>query len=587
MTTGEAKEQAAEGEGVGARGKEGDGVKGKEGEVKTFCVPVLRVIKQAQQQHGLRHGDYQRYRGYCSRRVRRVRKALKFVQGDKKHFRKKEVTPDLVTDDRFLLITLMTAERAWSYFMQLKEEANSEPRKRFHMMARLRKAVKYAQMLEMICQETTACDAMTKLEAQAYSAWMAGTLHFELQSWRSSLEELTRAKTIYEKLMDALPEEDREAYQAKLVEIRPSLRFCAYNIGDESAVEDLRAMREQGGEGIDHLIAQTRERQATTLSELTWKGKTIPVRNEKVRMFLLELAEMESHLDKEVDPENRISVLEDLLLKCKDAQQVIRDEAKADPSISRRGVESSSMAAVSGTPSSLQHLSAYLSWIRLSKTSEKVLAMIDSCHSRGKKPQDFIRLYENLLQCHSEILALATNMGDEEDMAQVNARITACKALRTFFIALALNGAKRWAECMAMCQRAQEYARSALPSLKDGDPLKSRIGDLEHKAEAEKLAAHANVVMGGEGAQEEEGDTTTSSEQYLINRLEEWSLQQDTTKLVPLPPPLEPVPCKPLFFDLALNHVTAPSLAEEIEEKQSATPGGISGFVKGLWGWKK
>lgn len=41
---------------------------------------VFRITKDAQQQHGLRHADYQRYRGYCSRRIRRLRKVLKIPQ---------------------------------------------------------------------------------------------------------------------------------------------------------------------------------------------------------------------------------------------------------------------------------------------------------------------------------------------------------------------------------------------------------------------------------------------------------------------------------------------------------------------------
>lgn len=54
-----------------------------------YTLPLLKMIKEAQQQHGLRHGDYQRYRTYCSSRLHRVRKVLHFVQGDKKHFKKK------------------------------------------------------------------------------------------------------------------------------------------------------------------------------------------------------------------------------------------------------------------------------------------------------------------------------------------------------------------------------------------------------------------------------------------------------------------------------------------------------------------
>lgn len=49
--------------------------------------------------------------------------------------------------------------------MQLKQEANTEPRKRFHLLARLRKAAKHGEQLEKLC-ESPRVDAKTKLEAQ-------------------------------------------------------------------------------------------------------------------------------------------------------------------------------------------------------------------------------------------------------------------------------------------------------------------------------------------------------------------------------------------------------------------------------------
>lgn len=39
--------------------------KAEEIEVKLFSVDILRLIRDAQKQHGLRHGDFQRYRGKC------------------------------------------------------------------------------------------------------------------------------------------------------------------------------------------------------------------------------------------------------------------------------------------------------------------------------------------------------------------------------------------------------------------------------------------------------------------------------------------------------------------------------------------
>ena len=61
----------------------------EEEDTKQISLKVLSLIKEAQQKHGLRHADYQRYRGYCSRRLRRIRKAVGLVQGEKKKFNKK------------------------------------------------------------------------------------------------------------------------------------------------------------------------------------------------------------------------------------------------------------------------------------------------------------------------------------------------------------------------------------------------------------------------------------------------------------------------------------------------------------------
>jgi signal recognition particle subunit SRP68 len=147
-----------------------------------------------------------RYRGYCARRIARVRKSTKLVQGEKKKFIKKEVDVDnIAKDSKTLQIPLMSTERAWAYAMQLKFEMNTEPRKKYHMVNRLRKAAKEAEKLDALVAEAgERCDARTKLETKAYAAWIKGTLLFELQQWKEAAADLTAARAIYEKLASAL-----------------------------------------------------------------------------------------------------------------------------------------------------------------------------------------------------------------------------------------------------------------------------------------------------------------------------------------------------------------------------------------------
>lgn len=55
-------------------------------------------------------------------------------------------------DERFLHIPLMLSERCWSYAMQLRQESNTEPRKKFHLVQKLRKACIYSMQLEELCK---------------------------------------------------------------------------------------------------------------------------------------------------------------------------------------------------------------------------------------------------------------------------------------------------------------------------------------------------------------------------------------------------------------------------------------------------
>ncbi|TKR70780.1 hypothetical protein L596_022758 [Steinernema carpocapsae] len=153
-------------------------------------VSILHIIKDAQQKHGLRHKDYDRYMGYCGRRIERVRTSLKFkhtLKGKRKNakFTLRPVTVESITEERFFDVVLFEAERCWAYAMALKQEAenDAESRKKFHKIRKLRKAVKHATQLEALAKQCDRADAATKLESQAYTAWIKGSLAFESHKW--------------------------------------------------------------------------------------------------------------------------------------------------------------------------------------------------------------------------------------------------------------------------------------------------------------------------------------------------------------------------------------------------------------------
>ncbi|CAL8289195.1 unnamed protein product [Arctogadus glacialis] len=558
---------------------------------------ILQIIKDSQQQHGLRHGDYQRYRGYCSRRLRRLRKTLGFKMGNRHKYTGKKITEEMLSDSRYLLLVLMEAERSWSYAMQLKQEANTEPRKRFHLMSRLRKAAKHGQKLEKLC-ESPSIDAKTKLEAQAYTAYLTGMVEFELQEWKPAMEAFNKCKTIYEKLASAFTEELAVLYHQRVEEISPNIRYCAYNIGDQNAINDLMQMRLIGGGGnmmaekLEALITQTRAKQAATMSEVEWRGRTLPVKIDKARIFLLGLADNEAAIAQASNEDTKEHLYETLLSECRDTIQAVREELKAEKQ-RERGPD-----ADTGKVSNLQFLHSYLSYIKLCTVVKRNESMAHTLQAklkdphndenkRGPKPQDLIRLYEIILQSLAE---LSTLQGLEEDhtfQKEMALKTLVYKAYRCFFIAQSYVLVKKWSEALVLYERVLKYAKEVQSKAKSiGDKELPDVQELIAEVNAEKYSLQAAAILDTEEVNEAPAERPVKDNTPLCDRLETFRLDPALVgkqpNLVHFPPGFQPIPCKPLFFDLALNHVAFPPLDDKVEQKGK---GGLTGYIKGIFGF--
>ncbi|CAK8697291.1 unnamed protein product [Clavelina lepadiformis] len=590
-----------------------------------FSVDILHVIKDAQAQHGLRHGDYQRYHGYCNRRLKRIRKVLKFKMGEKRKVIPKKVTENIFTDPRYILMLLMTSERAWSMAMYLKQEANSQPRKRHHMVEKMRKAVSCAMELNKLCEDSEKVDPRTKLEAQAYGAYMNGVLMFELKEWEAAMALFRKTQTIYRKLSETMSKEEQPVYLNMIEEIGPNIRYCAYTIGDQSAIDDLMQMHGTGRQDpllagkLDSLIAESRERKAASMSEIIWRGRKIRIKNNKVRLFLIGVKDFDKDLDAVEDAgrDSRIEMYDQVLTECKDALQCTKEDIKLDPH--------SKATEKADTVSDLQFLHSYLSYIRLNKTIQRNRLLVDDLRAKSPlslltgsnpeemaagdtgrkvpKPTDFIRLYDGIIQNLGEVVGLPGVAGDADLQGEVDAQKIAFQAFRCFYIAQAYVDDKKWAEAMALYDRVLEHSKKTIKMLQDVtctefDLLNtSSIEDLIETIAFNRYRVHASAVLEGVQSQEKDEskvDTTVP----LLERMNIYyedpavsslSVNKPNSKVPKLtsafPPSFEPVPCKPLFFDLALNHVTFPSLDSKLAQKPGQQKAGLSGLLSNIWGW--
>lgn len=380
-------------------------------------------------------------------------------------------------DERFLYIPLMLAERAWAYAMQLRQESNTEPRKRFHLINKLRRACIYSLQLQELCNASTRIDAKTKLEIEAYVACMHGYLHFELGLWQSAAENFKKSQIIYENLIKIVQatsadEELCELYKSKVDELTPNLRYCAYNLGSKSdgttIDEVLEIRRAQGATGlaIDLESFKAPEGQAA-LETVEWRNNKIQLRlPEKVRLFLLSLQDLDKSIEQGKTLQAKIDLIETVLIDCKDSIQAAKDELlKADP---KAGTTTS--AAISAN---VQFLMAYLNHIRLIRTVERNLYLVaqtkqnlslegtvseglakaNDATKKVARPQNLTRLYEIIAQNVAELQQLPGLENDAAYQKEIQNLSIAFKAFRCYYIAMTLVSMFRWKEAVALYER--------------------------------------------------------------------------------------------------------------------------------------
>jgi len=77
-------------------------------------------------------------------------------------------------------------------------------------------------------------------------------------------------------------------------------------------------------------MVQSREKQAGDLASVEWRGRTVAVRPERARLFLLSERGTDASLKAAPDVAARIEILDSLLMDCKDAVASVKEEIKTD-----------------------------------------------------------------------------------------------------------------------------------------------------------------------------------------------------------------------------------------------------------------
>lgn len=540
--------------------------------ISRFLKIVLKLIRDAQNQHGLKHNDFHRYRSYCTRKLKRLRKSLKqSASGRSKGMYLKRVINEVVVDAcatkkdplRYLMIPLFCAERAWSYAMALKQEANTETRKKFHLIRKFKKSLIYSNNLEQLCNnEPNQCDIRSKLESQAYNAFLHGMFYFEIDQWSKASEYLKKSQAIYSKLIDTLGEtENNEIYIHRVDELKPTLRYCAFNLNEKGAKDMIKNINSDDiqdeflAKKLDELLSLEKEKDSSLISEVKWLGKTIPIKNDKIRVFLLDIDE---HIEQD---SVKINKIEKKLFESKDCLQFLKENNQEKTA-----------------------LYCYLAYLRQKLSCRRALELIKNL----KNPMDLIRPYEIIVSSLSEIssLPLRQYFSDENEiknlLADVESQITAYKAFRCYQIAKTQR--LDFKQSIALLHRCNRYIEECLKDSKLDKLLKERLIELQTNADLDQFNMLASNLIKDDP--KDAKDKKDLNKLPLAERLDEYDNQFTVKdKLVQFPPKYNAIPCKPLFFDLAYYELKFPSLEEETNANRQ-TGSGLTKLVKNLWSWK-
>eukprot|EP00455_Lapot_gusevi_P003698 TRINITY_DN1148_c0_g1_i7.p1 TRINITY_DN1148_c0_g1~~TRINITY_DN1148_c0_g1_i7.p1 ORF type:complete len:284 (-),score=82.11 TRINITY_DN1148_c0_g1_i7:52-903(-) len=184
------------------------------------------------------------------------------------------------------------------------------------------------------------------------------------------------------------------------------------------------------------------------------------------------------------------------------------------------------------------------------------------------KPDDLVRIYEILLQ---NIEGLSRVFSGNSDFAnQLAAKNLYCIAHRCFWMAESYAALKKWAEAHLLLERAVYNATLALNSPNTGfdNSAVESLHEVISSAKKQQAVVHATALLDGGSSDQSQQDLSNLS---VIERLDTYS----TGEIAHIPPQLQPVPCKPVLFDIASNFVQFNSLEAKMKKK-----GGFFSFFR-------
>ncbi|CBQ70563.1 conserved hypothetical protein [Sporisorium reilianum SRZ2] len=306
-----------------------------QGGAEPIAFPLLQLISEARNEHGMRQQDFARYRRYCASKVHRLRELLVLTHADSSHkadakkskgakaargkkpkkaqqaaaqsanakgqgnvFTAKKLDIAQVADVRPAHLLLFEAERAWAYSQELRADAfddESNPQLRKRGISRLRRAEQWSHSLHQLVQALSArFDIFARAETAAYLLIIKSTTAFDRSQWDKALQILSVTRNLLNAIATNSPTSRAEALANSFVDAgEAQMRYSAYQLGNSEQDMDQIAASTATTEVCQQVLpeysqlvqdlasakASAGSGQKQAALSLSWHGHDIPVRN--------------------------------------------------------------------------------------------------------------------------------------------------------------------------------------------------------------------------------------------------------------------------------------------------------------------
>ena len=315
--------------------------------------------------------------------------------------------------------------------------------------------------------------------------------------------------------------------------LRPLFRYCQYELkqaGQELTVEEPRWTTTE--DDIQSANASESE------TSITFRGHELVLESKELRVLMLKLQSQEKQTEDETSFLSALSVLDDAL-EVVQANLSSLEQAQMGP-------------AVQAKRQQWQLWQGYLKSQKTQRVMDHTSELLRGITGHAER----VHLYESLLQMAKSLLELPHPEEEEEDefALQAQANILRLRALKTYHMAwYYYQQARNYSKALALVDQSQRLSKSAQEEIAacdedmpHADEYLQELEELPIPSAKAAMKAALYLQKGGKGSTL----TAQSTKRPLL-----WRLDDDDAGLVMADDMLPiPIPCKPVFYDLAYDY---------------------------------